>query len=680
MSRSTLRRLSLSLCAVLLAGSAAAQAEEHFRDALAAYQAGDNAAAIEHFKAVLAENPSNEQALTLWDSAEKQVVTAMLLERGELGVLAERFLGLAREARRQITEDPGSARDVVQRILTGDAVERERAMLELRASYGPWAVPALVGPLGDRSNTDNRVSAIQALVRLGSDAVMPLIAVLSSDDALTRRNAAAVLGTLGDERAAAALAFMALDDEDETTRSVAVDALAKLHIEERDGVTLARELAEGWFRGDEALVQPWSGVAVVWEWKDGTLAGRRVLAGLYHLELAEQNARTALERGGGEAIRPLLAAIHASMKAELLAAARLADMEGNDLLATAQERLPALDRNLALAGNLRAKGLILCIADRRRQVPAALVLMEAMGSSAEERQALKAALSDADDTVATGAALALARQGDSDTAVIARLGQALSEAPDRLVATIGSTGLAETAAGWQLLSSERVGEGLLRTKALPPKDVIVVQDGVDGVTLDTLVFALANDPRTAEVPLIVVTGDVEGVTTLYGDKVAKVVASATFDDVAEVAGERDPQQAELVARSLAAAEALAGLPANQVRAAADPIAETLAGTADAGLRAAVLRLVAHAAIAEALPAVEDIVVDESAAPELRREALLAAARLWAVRGSASSDGERLTEVLLALVSSGDEQLSLPAAQALGQLRGVPDETLAGAVQ
>src|SRR5262245_59922798 len=103
MSCSLLRRLSLSLGALLLAGSAAAQADEHFRQAIEAIRAGDAAAAIEHLKAVLAENPGNEEALGMWGSAEKQVVTDMLLERGELGTLAERFLGLARAARKQIT-------------------------------------------------------------------------------------------------------------------------------------------------------------------------------------------------------------------------------------------------------------------------------------------------------------------------------------------------------------------------------------------------------------------------------------------------------------------------------------------------------------------------------------------------------------------------------------------------
>jgi HEAT repeats len=680
MSRSMLLRLSLPLVALLMTGSAVAQADEHFRQAVEAYRAGDSAGAIEHLKAVLAENPSNEQALALWSTAEQDVITQMLMERGELGLLADRFLRLAKAGHEQITEDPGSAAEVVARLLGGDPLERDQAMLELRANFGPWAVPALLPALGDRSNTDHRVSAIQALVRLGPDAVMPLIAVLGSDDIMTRRNAAAVLGTIGDTRAAAGLAFMARDDEDETTRAVAADALNKLGVGSKDPVLLARGLAEGWFRGDDMLVQPWNSPAVVWEMKEGTVQGRRVLAGLYHLELAEQNARAALDHGAGDAIRPLLAAVHAAMKAEILAAANLADMQGNELLASAQERLPGLDKNLALAGSQRGKALILCIASKRRQPLAAQALMESMGASGEERQALKAALSDSDPGVAIGAALALARQGDTDNAVVARLASALTSAPERLVVAIGDTGLVGAAPGWTLVPSDDEVDGLLRAKALPPKDVVVVQDGMEGVTLDTLVFALKNDPRTAQVPLVVVSKDVDGVQALYGDKIAKVVGSASFADVSEVAGERDMQQAALVDRARACADALAAMPAGVVRAAADQLGEALAGTSDDAVRAALVRLAGHAAIESALPAVETIVLDDTASPELRREAVIAAAKLWAVHGGSTQAPDRLAEVLSAMVQSGDEALALPAAQALGQLRGAPDAALSSAAQ
>src|SRR5262249_44670600 len=142
--------------------------------------------------------------------------------------LAERFLGLARLGRQEIVADPGKAQEVVDQLMSGDEMARQKAMLDLTATYGSWAVPALVGPLGDRANSDHRVFAIQALVHLGAAAVLPLIQVLKSDDVTTRRNAAAVLGTLKDPRAAAALAWMAKDDADEVCKQVAAEALGKI--------------------------------------------------------------------------------------------------------------------------------------------------------------------------------------------------------------------------------------------------------------------------------------------------------------------------------------------------------------------------------------------------------------------------------------------------------------------
>jgi hypothetical protein len=681
MSPITLRRLSLPLCALLLSTSAFAQgADESFQAAVEAYRSGDTQAAADALKALLAENPSNEDAFRMWEAVEQQTIRDMLLERGELGALAERFLGLARMGQQELVADPGNAAEVVDKLLNADGLEREKAILTLRAQYGSWAVPALVGPLADRSSTDNRVYAIQALVHLGSAAVLPLVAALQSDDELLRRNAAAVLGTLGDPRAAAGLAWMAQADSDPVNQQVAAEALSKMGKANADAVAESRTLAEGYFRGDEEFLAPYGSATVLWSWNEGKLEGRPVLSGLYPLELAESFARTALERGAGDTMRPLLAAIHAAQKAEITAAARLPGLEGNELLAAAQERLPKLEVDLALAGSHRGKGLIACLAGGRRQVPAAVTLMDAMGSSLEERQALKTALVDGDAAVAFAAAMALARQGDADPSVVARLATGLVGVPPRTVMSLGDTGLSGSTGGWQLLTSDAVGEGLLRAKALPPKDVIAIQDGLQGKTLDSLVFALKNDPRTAGVPLVIVTQDVEGVTALYGDKVAKIVATASWADVGEVAGERSAEQADAADRARRAADALGRLPASIVRAAAGEVTTALQSATDDGVRSAVLPLAAYAGITEALPAVEALVLDESLAPEVRALALRTAARLWALNSGATGSSEALGATLLAMVSGGDAALALPAAEALGQLRGIPDATIATAVQ
>ncbi|MHC5210848.1 MAG: HEAT repeat domain-containing protein [Planctomycetota bacterium] len=603
----SLRRptLALPLALALVCGTVGAQnPEQSFAQAVAAFQAGDAATAADHLKTVLAENPSHEDAFRMWQSVEEQLVRDLLLSRGELGTLAERFLGLATLGRREVQADPAAAAEVVARALSGDEIERQKAMLELRASFGSWAVPALVGPLGDLSSIDNRVHAMQALVKLGSDAVLPLVAVLDSPDVTTRRNAAAVIGSLRDPRGAPGLAWMAQTDEDAVARQTATESLAKLGLATSDPVTLSRALADSFFRRDEQVLKPYASAAVVWTWSDAGLEGRNTLSGMFPLEVAEGYARSAIAHGAGDAMRPLLAAIRAGQKAEILASESMSGALDAGLLDEARARLPAIDVDLALAGHTRGRGLIHCLAGGRRQPAAAVVLMDAMGASIEERQALTTALQDSDPAVAIGSAIALARLGADDPVIVQRLAAALRGTPQRLAMSIGQTGLGGGAPGWQVISSIDVAEGLARAKALPPKDVVVIQDGVGGVTLDTLVYAIKNDPRTADTPIVIVTRDVPGVSALYADKVARVVGSASFSDVQEVAAERVAAQAEAIDRARDAAEALAGLPPGSVRPVSGAVSAALASVGDASVREAILGVVARAQLVDALPAVE----------------------------------------------------------------------------
>jgi hypothetical protein len=245
--------------------------------------------------------------------------------------------------------------------------------------------------------------------------------------------------------------------------------------------------------------------------------------------------------------------------------------------------------------------------------------------------------------------------------------------------SIGNTGLASSGAGWQLMSSGNLAEGLLRAKSLPPKDVIVVQDGLQGVTTDTIVFSLMNDPRTADTPLIIATRDVGGVEALYGDKVAKIVSNASLSDVAEVAGDRDEMQQRALGYARRAADALVMLPGSVSKIATGEVVSALADGDDDGVRISIMRLAAHAAMTEALSPVEAMLLDDSASSELRIAALNTAAHLWAVNAGSSGNAGALSTALIAMVGAGDE-LSLPAAAALGQLRGVSDADISGAVQ
>lgn len=668
------RKIGLLACSFgvfLLASQGHAQS---FEDGIAAYRRGDKQAAIDAFKSVLASNPANEEAYRMWQNVEQQVVLDLLLERGELGTLADRFLDRARVGKREVVSDPGGAADVVDRLLSGDGLERQQALLELRSTYGAWAVPALVDPLGDTASLDNRVLAIDALIQLGDAAVMPLTQVLDAEAPTLRRNAASVLGTIGDRRAASGLAWMAAADEDEVARSVAAEALDKMGLAGAEPMAVTRSLATAFLTGDDVAVAPYDDVSVVWEWTDGELTGRRVLAGMYHLEVAEQLAKTALSHGGGEPARAILAATHAAMKAEIAAASALDELEGSDLLDEAEATLPGLDVNLALAGSARGPALAMLRADGSRNVPAAVALIGVMGGN--DQDALTAALGDPDVAVSYAAAKALAHAGRSDPAIVAALAAALSDVPDRVVVSIGDTGLGEGGDGWFVLDSESVYDGLRRARRFPPKDVVVLRDGAGDVALDFLVYSLRDDPRTADVPIIVVTDSVDEVEGLYGDVVQKVVSSASLADVEEVAGDDDAVRAAAMARAKGAAEALASLPASALSGISQQITAALAAGIDDDVAAAVLDVAARAGAVDALAAVEArLGADHS--DDLRLAAMNAAASLYARNG-----GKAGSDAVAAIRSAleGDGALASAAASAMGRIDGLEGSEFAAVIR
>ena len=678
MLRLALNRVAPSLMAftvlafVCTTPASAQDAESLFQDGVDAYRRGDDEAAIDSLKAALATNPGNDEAFRLFQRIEDQVLFEMLVEQGELGSLAGRILEMAKVGRRVVQTDPGGAEDVVARMPDGDAAARREALLELQSTYGAWAVPALVAPLGDRATPDNRVSAIQAILRLGDVCVAPLIPVLTADDELTRTNAASALGSLRDVRAAPALAWMAQGDASETSRAVAAGALAKLTpdlaamgLDASNPSALTIGLAERYLEGAPELDRPYDSGSVAWTWSDGALVGTPILTGLYGLSLAEGTLRVALDAGSGDAVRAHLAAVHGAMKAEILEASRLPGMADNELLQAATAELPTLDLNLALAGKHRSAALDMLLA--ARQTSGAQTLLASMGRSADEVHAMRRATGHRDPAVATAAALALGRLGDTDTTVVARLGTALSQVPDRIVMSLGDTGLAGGTAGWQLQTASDVAGGMMRAKAFPPKDVIVVQDGLQGVTLDTLVFGFKNDPRTADVPLIIVSDNVGAAEALYGDQVTAVVDTAGWETVAGAAGDASALQMRAMETAQAAAHVLASMPKDRVQSVGEKAAACLGSGADDATKAAVLHLVGSAELTACLPATEQIVL-AGGEGELQIAALGACARLWAVQGPAG-DRAALAAALEASLTSSDDVLAVAAAEALGQLGG-----------
>ena len=674
MLRSVLCRFVVPSAALFLAlPSATAQdAESLFETGVAAYESGDTQGAIDAFKDALAQNPGNEDAFRFWQKLEQDQIVGMLMDGGEVGALAKRFLGIAKVGRTAVLSDPGGARDLVETYMSAGALEAEQALSELNATYGEWAVPALLGPMADRSDTNRRVLAIKALIRLGDRAVPALMQALNSDDVTTRANAASVLGTIGDIRAAASLAWLAKGDDDDVVRQIAGESLSrlgddldKMGMRTRDASTLALRLASKWVQGDADIVKPYADGQVAWSWQDGGLMGEAILGGLYQLHLAEGTLDQAKALGGGKEILAGLAAVHASMKAEIMAAADVASLQDSDLLAAASDLLPSLEIKLAMAGDARGAALGTLLS--HDQAAAAAALISSMGTSKSEVQALRGALDSDFQAVSVAAALVLGAPGLAGTRVISVLGDALKSIPDRLVFSIGDTGLSGNAAGWQHLGSSMAAEGLMKAKQFPPKDVIVVRDGIDGVTLDTIIFGLLNDPRSADVPVVIVTDESDLVGARYGDQVAAVVSEVTLADLQAVAGEPDMLAREAAGRAMAAARVLLHLPPAVTAGSASSIEQGLEQAGDDDVKIALLGLAGHTGAG--LSQVEQIVL-AGGSDELRIAALNAAGQLWSTHGGASGAADALNDAVhAALEEGGTGPLGLAAARALGYLGG-----------
>lgn len=149
-----------------------------------------------------------------------------------LEVLAGKLKSSDAEERREATVDLGrSGRGAVPYLLSAlgdrDWRVRKTAVEALVGLGGPAVTSGLVLHLSAHDNAGARNSAIEALVRLGSASVGPLLKLLDTGDPDVRKFAVDVLGDIGDRSAVPRLIDI-LGDADENVRVAAAESLGKL--------------------------------------------------------------------------------------------------------------------------------------------------------------------------------------------------------------------------------------------------------------------------------------------------------------------------------------------------------------------------------------------------------------------------------------------------------------------
>jgi hypothetical protein len=253
---------------------------------------GQDDAALQKFRAILAANPSQEDAYQLVRSTDEQVFLKMLAKRGEFAQIAERILSLARREEADKSKDADAIAALAAKACgSSDVVEARRAAEELAAKHGEFAVPALLGYLGS-NDVNTRANAIIALRSIGADGITALAASLGTGSDLQQRNVAAVLGMIGDARAVPALLKTAKGSG--TAAAEAAKAAATLGAKGTDATEAYLGLAMKYLAGDGAAVRDYDRATTVWSVKDGKLTGTDVPKFIYPMEQAEQAAYDAL--------------------------------------------------------------------------------------------------------------------------------------------------------------------------------------------------------------------------------------------------------------------------------------------------------------------------------------------------------------------------------------------------
>ena len=133
---------------------------------------------------------------------------------------------------------------------------------------GPYAVAPLMKTLVDSPGGPRRDAIRGVLLRLGPDAVKPLIALLNSNDAATVREAVSLLAALGDEGAALyLLATYAEHYDDEGLRAEAAEAIGRLMGTEPTREQAAKVLmarARRYFDGRQPMAAGPDGNVPIW--------------------------------------------------------------------------------------------------------------------------------------------------------------------------------------------------------------------------------------------------------------------------------------------------------------------------------------------------------------------------------------------------------------------------------
>lgn len=411
-------------------------------------------------------------------------------------------LALLAGARALPAQDMSDDRDRIATLssqaATGDWKEQREAISELAETHGPYAVNGLLRWIGGRADVENRVQAVYSMRRLGSGAEYALLAGLHSEDPMVRRNLCMVLAAVGTPNSVPMLNAVAQHDADPLARQQAMAALSNLGSVSGSVAGQLAGLADQFSAGSAG-----SGTAVFF-WDGKQVASRATSEALFPYAMARLFAEDALriEPGNAMAQAALVTAYQGMFDA--IAAGDDSDWE---------------ESQAAIADLLALGGVVPAMEDQdAAEAPEPMAGAYDLLRSDDKRLRYKAALS-------------LSGPG-AGSDVVAVLADALSESAVRQILVVDNdrNELNELVAMLTGRETYAVGaptgaQGLMRAKATPVKDVVILRSSLTDVPADQIIQNLSRDVRTKDVPVIVVApeSDLARLEALLGDRVVGVV-------------------------------------------------------------------------------------------------------------------------------------------------------------
>lgn len=635
---------------------------------------GRDEEALRAFEAVLAADPTNEQAFELFQRTEYDVWLQILSKQGDFEIVGRRLMGLAALGRIERRDDPAKIRDLVAKLDTNDPITRKTVTRQLAAEHGEYAVPYLLPALGDSGNETRRIAALMSLPEMGLDVVAPLSEALEANDPYLRRNVAITLGRLGDARAVPMLSHAAAMDADPGVRQTAQEALTKLGAQGAQPAASFLQMGKAYIERQGSVLAPHMYSDVVWRWEGDNLVSVKVPREVYAEAMARKSYRRALAADPSSA-----EALAGFVRAHVGAATKVAALAARGVDVSALEaHVHAGSIAVGYAGP-EATDQALQGAVASGDVVGAMGLVHAVRSVAgRPTPGLQAALGADSGALRSAAAIALAQLSvASRTAPQAGVVDELARAAGRGIVRIAFVidGNAERAAsiaaglqsqGMMVDRAPSGGMGLARLNRLPGLDVVLVADRLPDLTTHQVLAEIAADPRYAETPRLIITDDADHARELYGDKSAGVVAGGDVTGVAETlsAGlNRDRQEADELSQAAAVALAeLAGAGVD-ISAALDALAGTLATRPDAVAVPASVAL-ERAGTGAQIPALVAVVADSSRSDDVRAAGANAIARI-AARGAGTIPSEGLFTLQGVAESDAAVAVRLAAARAVG---------------